>query len=69
MKTFKINLTRVYSVSIEAKDETSAKHLAEILIGNQKDESTEKDKADYNFNIKEINLELNEAFETEEVSI
>ncbi len=69
MKTFKVNLTRVYSVTIDAEDKSSAKQLAEFFIGNPKDESTEKDKADYNFNIKEINLSMNEAFEAEEISV
>ena len=67
MKTFKVNLTRVYLVSIDAEDETSAKQFAEFFVGNPNDESTEKDRADYNFNIKEINLAMNEVFETEEI--
>ena len=69
MQSFKVNLTRVYSVTIDADDKTSAKQLAEFFLGNPKDESTEKDKADYNFKIKEINLSMNDAFEAVEVSV
>ena len=36
MKTFKVNLTRVYSITIDAEDETSAKQLAEFFVGNPK---------------------------------
>ena len=69
MKTFKVNLTRVYSITIDADDKTSAKQIAEFFIGDLEDESTEKDRADYNFKIKEINLSMNEVFEAVEVSV
>ncbi len=65
MKTFKVNLTRVYSVTIEAEDEASAKELAEFYIGDPKDESTEKHKTEYHFNISRIELKMNEAFEVD----
>ena len=65
MKTFKVNLTRVYSVTIDAEDETFVKQLAEFFIGDPKDESTVKDKMNYNFNINEIEMLMNEAFEIE----
>ena len=69
MKTFKVNLTRVYSITIDANDKSSAKQLVEFFLSKPKDDSTEKDKADYNFNIKEIEMLINEAFEVAEISI
>ncbi len=69
MKTFKVNLTRVYSITIDAEDETSAKQLAEFFVGNPNDESNEKENADYSVNIKEIEMLMNEAFEVVEVSV
>jgi hypothetical protein len=67
MKTFDVMLTRAYKVTIDAEDETSAKQLAEFFIGNPKDESNEKERTQYKFNIQEIEMTLNEAFEAEEV--
>jgi hypothetical protein len=67
MKTFDVMLTRAYKVTINAEDEKSAKQLAEFFVGDPKDESNEKEKAQYNFNIQEIEMTLNEAFEVEEV--
>lgn len=39
MKTFEIDLSRVYKIKIDAEDENSAKQLTEFFIGNPKDES------------------------------
>ena len=67
MKTFKVMLTRAYRVQIEAHDEKSAKELVEFFIGNPKDESTEKERAQHKFNIQEFEMTMNEAFEADEV--
>ncbi len=67
MQTFKVNLTRVYSVKIDAEDENSAKEFAEFFIGNPKDESNEKDRIDHNINIHGIEMKMNEAFEAEKL--
>ncbi len=69
MQTFKVNLTRVYSITIDAEDEISAKQLAEYFIGNPKDESNDKDRINHNFSIHEIEMEMNEAFEAKELSL
>ena len=65
MKTFDVMLTRAYKVTIEAEDEKSARELVEFFIGNPKNESTEKEQAQYKFNIQEIEMTLNDAFEVE----
>ena len=67
MKTFNVMLTRAYRVTIEAEDEKSARELAEFFIGDPEDKSTEKDQAQYGFNIQEIEMTMNEAIETGEV--
>ena len=67
MKIFNVMLTRAYRVQIEAEDENSAKELSEFFMGDPKDESTEKDRSQYNFGIQEIEMMMNEAFEVEEV--
>ena len=69
MKTFDVMLTRAYKVTVDAEDETSAKQLAEFFVGDPKDESNEKEKAQYNFNIQKIDMTLNEAFEAKEVEV
>jgi hypothetical protein len=60
-------LTRAFQVQIEADNEKDARKLVEFFIGNPKDESTEKDRHQYKFNIREIEMTMNEAFEAEEV--
>lgn len=67
MKTFDIMLTRAYRVQIEAKNEKSAKELVEFFIGDPKDESNEIERSQHRFNILEIEMTMNEAFEAEEV--
>ena len=67
MKTFNVILTRAYRVQIEAKNQASAKELVEYFIGNPKDESNEKERSQHKFDIQEIEMTMNEAFEVEEV--
>ena len=57
----------MYRVQIEAKNQKSAKELVEFFIGNPKDESTEKERLKYKFNIQDVEMTMNEAFEAEEV--
>lgn len=66
MKTFNVMLTRAYRVQVQAENEKSAKELVEFFIGNPRDESTEKERSQYKFNIEEIEMTMNEAFESEE---
>jgi hypothetical protein len=65
MQTFKVNLTRVYSITIDAENKKSAKQLAEFFIGDPEDKSNAKDRKDHNFSIQQIEMLMNEAFETE----
>ena len=67
MKTFEVMLTRTYKVTVEAEDEKSAKEIAEYFIGEPEDKSLERERLVYKFNIQEIELMLNEAYEAEEV--
>lgn len=60
-------LTRAYRVQIEAESGKSAKQLVELFIGNPKDESAEKERFQRKFNIQEIEMTMNEAFEANEV--
>jgi hypothetical protein len=65
MQTFKVTLSRAYFVTIDAEDKESAKQLVEYFIGDPKDESSEKEKAEHNFQIGEIEMAMNEATEVE----
>lgn len=67
MKTFNVMLTRTYRVTIEAEDENSASELVEFYLGDPEDKSTEKEQAQQKFNIQEIEMTMNEAFEVEEI--
>lgn len=66
MITFNIMLTRAYRVQIEAEDKNSAMKLAEFYLGDPEDKSIEMERAKHRFNIIEIEMTMNEAFEAEE---
>ncbi len=66
MKTFRVALTKTYLVKINAENETEARHCAEFFTGDIADISDETNRAEYNFNIEEIECWVNEAFEVEE---
>jgi hypothetical protein len=68
MKTFRVGLHRLYNITIQADDENKAKELAEYFIGSAKDASTENEKVKYGFNIEEIEMVTNDAFEAEEIN-
>lgn len=60
-------LTRAYRVQIEAEYENSAIELVEFYLGDSEDKSNETERAQHRFNILEIEMTMNEAFEAEEV--
>ena len=68
MKTYKIALTRTYNVSIKAENEDRAKRLSEFFLGDCPDRSNEKERAEMNFSIEEIEMVYNEADERTQVS-
>jgi hypothetical protein len=67
MKTFNVMLTRAYRVHIEAEDENSAIELVEYYLGDPEDKANERERTQHRFNILEIEMTMNEAFEAEEV--
>ena len=66
MKAFRVSLTKSYLVDINAENKDDAKRLAEYFTGDVSDISDEKHRAEYNFNIEEIECVMNEAFDVEE---
>jgi hypothetical protein len=67
MKKFKVILTRSYAVKISADNIESAKGLTEFHIGDPKDESNIKEQKNFNFQIGDMEMVLNEAWEAEEI--
>ncbi len=65
MPVFRVALTRSYLVEIRAKDDEDAKRLAEFFIGGEHDLSTERDRAEHDFEILEIDPVINDAPEAE----
>ncbi|WP_462137563.1 hypothetical protein [Candidatus Mycalebacterium sp.] len=62
MKTYKVSLTRIYVVDVEAETEEKACHYAEYFTGNPSDDSNEKDRKEGNFSIgNEMKMVWNEA--------
>ena len=66
MKTYKVLLHRDYIVQVEAKNKDKAKSLAEFFVAGEKDASNEKEREQYGFEITEIEMITNDAFEVEE---
>ncbi len=66
MKSYKVFLTRVYTVNIKANNKEDAQYYSEFFIGNCNDCSTVQDQKRGEFKIGDIELSLNEAFEVEE---
>ncbi len=65
MKKFKVVLTKSYLVTINAKNEQDARHLAEFYTGDIEDISTIQDRQKDDFLIEEIECTINEAFDAE----
>ena len=67
MQEFKVSLSRVYSVTVHAKNKQRAKELAEYFIGNPEDKSSNEDRRKYKFLIEKIEMKVNEVFEMQEI--
>ena len=67
MKTFRVVLTKSFLVTINAKNEQDARHLAEFYTSDIQDISTTKDRQNDRFFIEEIECTVNEAFDAEPV--
>jgi len=67
MKTYKVVLTNSYSVKIKAADEKDAREYSEFFTGDIQDISTIEDRLKFNFEIENIDCNINETFEVQEV--
>lgn len=63
MNTYKVSLTRVYFVDVEAESEESAKDKAEFYLGHSEDISRPIDREKEHFKIGEMEMMMNEATE------
>ena len=63
MTTFDVYLARTYRVRISAENEATAELLAEEYVGGVVDRSTAKERAEQQFEIAEIELVDNTAFD------
>lgn len=66
MKNFKVMLTRNYIVDISADNKEDAKLLSEFFISSVKDDSNKLNQSELKFNINNIEMTFNEAFEVED---
>ncbi len=67
MKTYKVVLTKSYSVTIKAVNEKDAREYCEFFTGDIQDISTIEDRRKFNFEIEDIDCKMNETFEVQEV--
>lgn len=68
MNTYKVSLSRLYNVIVDAQNKEDAKQAVETFLSSSKDISTKRDKLEYDFKIKEIDMTLNDVFEVEKIS-
>lgn len=68
MKNYHVILSKSYIVEIEAKSGSEARKLAEIYTSNIIDISTDNDRRELGFGIRQITCGLNETFEVNEVT-
>jgi hypothetical protein len=67
MKQFQVFLMRDYAVRIRAENENKAREYVQDFVSIGSDDSTEKDRKQYGFEIQRINTITNDAFEVEEI--
>ena len=67
MPKYKVFLTRVYSVEVDAESKPDAKNIAEFFIGDPSDLSDHRDRSQRKFSIGEMVMALNEAYEADEI--
>ncbi|KAA3597108.1 MAG: hypothetical protein DWQ06_13830 [Calditrichaeota bacterium] len=67
MKNFEVYLTRTYKVEVKTESEEKARGIAEHFLSNCKDNSNQKSREEFGFEIGEIELVLNEATESHEI--
>lgn len=64
MPAYKVTLVRSFAVEIEARSPDDAARLSEFFIGYS-DDSKAKDREEYSFVIRQIEIAQNDALETE----
>ena len=60
MKTYNVDLTRVYRVVVKANTAKRARECAEFFLGDCPDRSTKQDRDMYNFSIEDIEMVWND---------
>lgn len=68
MKTFEVILSKSYTLKIKAKNKKLAKEFSQFYTGDVFDISTEKERIEKKFEIKNIDCKLNEVFEVKEIN-
>lgn len=66
MPLYEVSLSRTYVIKVDAKSARDAAMLSEFFIGH-KDESSDKDRESFRFELKEINLTTNDVLEVNKV--
>ena len=66
MKTFKVQLTKSYIITINAENENDAKNFCEFYTSDINDISTEEEKIKNKFEILDIDCKMNESIEVSE---
>ena len=61
MKKYRIALTKSYLVTVRAKTQEDAMHIAEFYTGDINDISIDQDRKKYHFVIKQIEFTVNES--------
>lgn len=66
MPLYEVSLSRTYVIKVEAKSARDAAVLSEFFLGH-KDESSDKDRESFRFEMKDIDLTTNDVLEVNKV--
>lgn len=68
MAKYMVTLTRSFAVTIDADNPEAARELAGLYVGYG-DDSTTDDRQQFSFEIKELEMTMNEAVDVDEIAV
>lgn len=67
MKTYQVELTKSYLVTVRAKDKTHARRMCELYTDDSRDISTLENRKKEKFQIENIECTVNETFDCQKI--
>lgn len=67
MKTYQVNITKAYAITVKAKNETHARRMCEFYTGDIDVIATAEEMKREKFHIEDIECTMNETFDCEKI--